>query len=180
MNKLLITLVTMFTISSFAYASDDIDMQIKIATAIAKAKVEVLGKSSVNAYVDARLQAIKENKTLVVWIGHNNPSVSKDLSDCIQVNVGPEVFNRGKDKEVLVGKPINGELWIVPDVDVADSALNIKTKVNSFNMSQGFVNQVISNSPSIMSSCPNGNCSSCANGQCGQSQPTGFFSRFRR
>lgn len=151
---------------------EDMDNDVNVALALAKAKVNVLApvvpetakpevKKNMADYAAARVKAVNEKKTLVVFVGHKNPVAEENLSDCVLLAVDKDFFGRGKDEEVLAGKYFGGELWIVPDVAMTDSGDVIRKKVNDY------VVLLPGASPPAQVQTPTIIQGGCANGQCG-------------
>ncbi len=172
MKKWILSTLVLFALAAGVRAEID-ENDVAVAIALAKAKVIVLNpvvtenappqeKTDMAAYAAAREKAVFEKKTLVVWVGHKDPVTALELSDCVVVNVDADLFKRGKQKEVLVGKYFAGNLYIVPGVEVGDSATVIRQKVNNYVVNIPTITQPQPNitQPGIIQQggCPGGNC----------------------
>lgn len=60
-------------------------------------------------YADARPQAAREGKALVVWVGTSCPACERELTDLLHVHV--RTFPGAVAPCVVVGRPEGGELW---------------------------------------------------------------------
>jgi hypothetical protein len=194
MKKYLALIVVLLTLSFIPAAESQVETDVKVALAIAKAKALAVAPVSESApdfkeYGVAREKAIKEHKNLIVWVGYYSPLMIDDLSDFVHVAVSPDLFGRGKDKEILVGKYFNNELWIVPGIETTDLPPTIKSKVEAYKIALSTQGKVEVQQPvfsgTIIQGCSGGQCgvgriiqqpvfsgqirgssSGCANGQC--------------
>lgn len=79
------------------------------------------------SYAELRLQAIAENKTLIVWVGDVCLPDESKLPNCLHYHT-PE-FNGSKATGVLVSVPWDGKLWYVSPLAGLPTVNSIKMKI---------------------------------------------------